>query len=271
MSEKSFIRKDNTYLLYLYDLARAHKFPHAVILQCSDEKFCEEIALKIAENSLCTGKTKPCGECSNCVKMKNGFHPDVNVIDSHGAGTSIKIEDIRFIRDDAHIVSNEGGYKFYIIKKSQFMTLQAQNAFIKILEEPPEKVIFILLCESDTGLLDTVKSRSQIFRFDKDLSFDEKPLHTELAEKLALSASEKDICGIMEYTSKIPNDRKLFKSILESLISQILSMYSCGNFDKVDRKSFLMNIEEIRDLLKLVDKNVNFNLLVCYLCACLQF
>lgn len=271
MSERGFIKNDNTHLSVLYDLARAHKFPHAVILQCLDEKFCEEIALEIAEILLCTENIKPCGKCSNCVKMKSGFHPDVNVIASQGAGKSIKVEDIRFIRDDAHVVSNEGGYKLYIIKNSQLMTLQAQNAFIKILEEPPEKVIFMLLCESDVGLLDTVKSRSQIFRFDRDLNSTEKPLYIELAEKLALAASEKDIYRVMEYTAKIPNDRKLFKNVLESLISQILTMYSCGDFDKVDMKSFVMNIEEIRDLLKLVDKNVNFNLLVCYLCACLQF
>ena len=271
MSERSFIKSDNTHLSVLYDLARAHKFSHAVILQCSDEKFCEKIALEIAEILLCTEDTKPCGKCSNCLKMKSGFHPDVNIIASQGTGTSIKVEDIRFMRDDAYIVSNEGGYKLYIIKNSQLMTLQAQNAFIKILEEPPEKVIFMLLCESDVGLLDTVRSRSQIFRFDRDLNSKEKPLHIEFAEKLALTASEKDVYGIMEYTAKIPNDRKLFKNILESLISQILIMYSRGDFDKVDMKSFITNIEEIRDLLKLVDKNVNFNLLVCYLCACLQF
>lgn len=269
MSEKKLIKNDDTYLNILYDSAREHKFPHAVIFECSDEKICEEIALKIAENSLCTGNNKPCGECLNCIKMKSGYHPDVNIISPQGTGKSIKIEDIRFIRDDAYIISNEGGYKFYIIKNAESMTVQAQNAFIKILEEPPEKVIFILLCESAGSLLDTVKSRSQIFKLDEN--FEESSESIILAKDLVKAAVKRDGCEIIRCAARIPNDRKIFKSIVQYTLSELLRMYSNSEFDVVNSKEFVNNLEEIRCVSQFVDKNVNFNLLVCYFCACLQF
>lgn len=263
------MKNDNTYLNVLYDLAVEHKFPHAVILECSSEKICEEAALKIAEISLCTGNTKPCGKCSNCIKMKSGYHPDVSIISPQGTGKSIKIEDIRFIRDDAYIVSNEGGYKFYLIKNAESMTVQAQNAFIKILEEPPEKVIFLLLCASAGALLDTVKSRSQIFKLDEN--FEESSESITLAKDLVQAAVKKDACEVIRCAAKIPNDRKIFKDVVQCTLSELLSMYSNGDFDSVNSKEFIKNIEEIRCVSQLIDKNVNFNLLVCYFCACLQF
>lgn len=270
MSSKDLIKNNDTYSGILCDMAREHKFPHAVILECSDCKVCEETALEAAKIFLCKSGDKPCGKCLNCIKMKSGYHPDVNLICPRGVGKSIKVEDIRSIRNDAYIASNEGSYKFYIIKNAEFMTVQAQNAFIKILEEPPEKVVFMLLCEYSSTLLDTVKSRSQIFKLCKDLNSKENSRSMDIAKNLTRAASQRDICGILTHASQIPNDRKLLKSIIQDTILELLKMYSDGIFDSFDRKKFINSLEEIKRLPQLVDKNVNFNLLVCYFCACLR-
>lgn len=264
------MKNDDTYSSILYDMAREHKFPHAVILECSDCKICEETALEAAKIFLCKSEDKPCGKCPNCVKIKSGYHPDVNLVCPQGSGKSIKVEDIRSVRNDSYIASNEGSYKFYIIKNAEFMTVQAQNSFIKILEEPPEKVVFILLCESSSALLDTVRSRSQIFRLCKGLNSKENSKSMDIAENLARAASQRDVCEVLTHASKIPNDRKLLKSIIQDTILELLKMYSDGIFDSFDKKRFISSLEEIKRLLQLVDNNVNFNLLVCYFCACLR-
>ena len=270
MPSKDFMKNNDTYSNVLCSMAREHKFPHAVILECPDCKICEETALKVAKIFLCKSEDKPCDRCSDCVKMKSGYHPDVNLICPRGTGKSIKVEYIRSVRNDAYIASNEGSYKFYIIKNAEFMTVQAQNAFIKILEEPPEKVVFMLLCESSSTLLDTVKSRSQIFGLCKDLNSEEDSKSLSIAKNLAQSAAERDVCGILTHASKIPNDRKLLKNIIQDTISELLKMYSNGSFDSFDIKKFIDNLEEIKRLPQLADKNINFNLLVCYFCACLR-
>lgn len=269
------MRKDNfnenTYTDIFCDMVKSHKIPHAMIIEYPDVENCIKVALSIVSTALCEASTAPCGKCPNCVKIRSGYHPDVKVVASRGNEKSIKVDDIRFIRDDAYILSNEGGYKFYIIKNAEFMTVQAQNAFIKILEEPPEKVIFILLCESSGGLLDTVKSRCQIFKLNVNSDFEETSDSLNFAKKITEAVIRKDICKIMEYGAKIPNDRKFFKGVIQHTISLLLDAYSHGDLIAKDPKEFVGNLEEIKSLIKYNESNVNFNLLVSYFCACLQF
>jgi DNA polymerase-3 subunit delta' len=106
----------------------------------------------------CTGSgEKPCGVCPSCHKIFGGGHPDVITVDSDKATVPIKV--IREMQADAFIRPNEGNKKVYLIPRAQDMQAPAQNALLKLLEEPPEYCVFLLMTDNAEKLLTTVRSR----------------------------------------------------------------------------------------------------------------
>jgi DNA polymerase-3 subunit delta' len=107
----------------------------------------------------CTGNgERPCGVCPNCHKIFGGGHPDVITVDSDKATVPIKV--IREMQADAYIRPNEGNKKIYLIPRAQDMQAPAQNALLKLLEEPPEYCVFLLMTDNAEKLLTTVRSRA---------------------------------------------------------------------------------------------------------------
>ena len=94
----------------------------------------------------CEGRSGkiPCGVCSGCRKALEGVHPDIITVDDpdHKAMT---VDPIRAARSDMFIRPNEGKRKIYIIPRGQDMNESAQNALLKILEEPPDYGVFLIL------------------------------------------------------------------------------------------------------------------------------
>ena len=117
------------------------------------------LAREFAAAAECTGGGFPCVSCSQCHKVLSGIHPDVIEL-SPEDGKQIPVDEIRRkICSDVSILPNEGKRKIYIITQAQAMNLQAQNAFLRTLEEPPSYVLFLLLSENPEGLLPTIRSR----------------------------------------------------------------------------------------------------------------
>jgi DNA polymerase-3 subunit delta' len=109
--------------------------------------------------------SRPCGGCLSCRKFDSGNHPNIQYIRPSGA--SIKIKQIREIISDVSKKPYENGYKVVIIDEADKMTQDAQDAFLKTLEEPPEATVFILLAQNSNSLLPTVLSRCQVFYMRK--------------------------------------------------------------------------------------------------------
>lgn len=108
----------------------------------------------------CTGSgQKPCGQCPHCHKIFGEGHPDVIWVDSDKATLPVKAIREKLI-EDAYIMPNEGVRKIYIIPRAQDMQSAAQNALLKILEEPPAYCSFLLLTNASEKLLGTIRSRS---------------------------------------------------------------------------------------------------------------
>lgn len=105
----------------------------------------------------------PCGHCRNCNKILGDKSPDVRLIGKHEKA-SIGVEDVRFLRSDVLLPPNDLSYRFYIIEDAQDLTIQAQNALLLTMEEPPDYVVFLLLCDNSANLLETIKSRAPIWR-----------------------------------------------------------------------------------------------------------
>ena len=103
----------------------------------------------------------PCSKCDSCLSMLNREHPDFIEID---AASNTGVDNVRNILESASFVSIGGGAKIYLIDEAHMLSRAAFNAFLKILEEPPEKVFFILATTELQKIPETVRSRAfQVF------------------------------------------------------------------------------------------------------------
>ena len=110
----------------------------------------------LAAAILCRGENTPCLSCNSCRKVLGDTHPDcITVEDREHKNLPVRI--VREARADMYVMPNEGSHKVYIFP--QEMGIEGQNALLKILEEPPEYGVFILLSDNPEKLLPTVRSR----------------------------------------------------------------------------------------------------------------
>ena len=105
----------------------------------------------------------PCLECPACQKVLEDKCPDIHLIGRDGKA-SIGVDAVRFLRQDVLIPPNDLDTKIYIIEDAHTMTVQAQNALLLTLEEPPSYVLFLLLCDEADALLETIRSRAPVLR-----------------------------------------------------------------------------------------------------------
>lgn len=124
-----------------------------------------EAAKLFAAALVCAGNNPPCTQCNACTMAKAGTHPDINFITSPDGKKNITVDVIRTIAKDAYTKPYESKKKVYIITYGDEMNEQAQNAFLKILEEPPEYAVFIILAENHETLLVTIRSRCTMIHF----------------------------------------------------------------------------------------------------------
>lgn len=133
---------------------------HAYLLNGELRSGKEFIAKIFAAALQCNHETdKPCQNCPSCAKAFSGNHPDIIFV-THEKPNTIGVEDIRTkINNDIVIKPYHGPYKIYIMNEAEKMTVQAQNALLKTLEEPPAYAVIILLTTSTEALLPTIISR----------------------------------------------------------------------------------------------------------------
>ena len=116
------------------------------------------------------GGTEPCQKCDSCKKALGKNHPDIIMVNHEKPGT-ISIDEIREqVIHDVAIKPYSSPHKIYIIPDAEMMTVQAQNALLKTIEEPPQYAVFILLTENADVLLPTINSRCVMLklRYIKD-------------------------------------------------------------------------------------------------------
>ena len=118
------------------------------------------LALDLACALNCDDPGPPCGGCRSCRRIIEGKHADVVTLDLHSR-TEIGIDDIRGLHHLAHLPPYEGSHKVFIIEDAEYMSTEAANSLLKILEEPPPQIIWLLLAVEEARLLPTIISRCQ--------------------------------------------------------------------------------------------------------------
>ncbi len=132
---------------------------HAVLIEGEKGIGKSKLALWLAKAMLCKGEFKPCGVCSSCKKADANSHPDIIVLEDKENKQSFGIKPIRAMKEELYIAPNESNQKVYLIFNGEKMTAEAQNAFLKSLEEPPAFARFIITCDNRKSLLETIISR----------------------------------------------------------------------------------------------------------------
>lgn len=210
----------------------------------------------------CTGAAadKPCGTCSSCIRTGSGNHPNIETV--RPTGQSIKIKQIRQIISDAARKPFESGYKVIIIESAEKMTHDAQDAFLKTLEEPPANTVFLLLAENHNLLLPTIISRCQVYQF-KPVDMNE--MKDFISQKYDFSPSEIETAvrhskGAIGNALELLNNKESLKArdsfmeILEKAVmgngSEALLLASTAVPDREEAERFLeFSMVWFRDLM----------------------
>lgn len=145
---------------YIRNAVTENKVSHAYILNGERGSGKKMLANLFATTLLCEKQgPDPCNACHSCHQAESGNHPDIIRV-THEKPSTISVDDIRRqVNEDIQIKPYQGPYKIYIIAEADLMTVQAQNALLKTIEEPPAYAVIFLLTENAEALLPTITSR----------------------------------------------------------------------------------------------------------------
>lgn len=177
---------------HLKSAMKLNKISHAYIFNGEKGSGKKMLANAFAKMLECEGEgEKPCGRCRSCKQAESGNHPDIiRVI--HEKPNTIGIEDIREqLIGDIQIKPYQSKYKVYIVPDAEKMTVQAQNALLKTIEEPPAYAVILFLTANASAFLPTILSRCVVLNM--------KPVPDEevrkyLMEHVEVPDYQADVC-----------------------------------------------------------------------------
>lgn len=183
-------------------LTQAQKVPNALLFHGNHGTRRKEAAFLFSKQLNCLeDNSNPECSCRSCKKIDSGLHPDIHLVSLPSKKKNITIAQIREAGLAISNKPNEATYRMVLICDADTMNVQAQNALLKILEEPPSNTFFILLAQKLSLLLPTIISRCRKIGF-KSLSdkmieqclvqqHDQDPLLARIASKTAVSNLER--------------------------------------------------------------------------------
>lgn len=239
-------------ITHLENAMELGKISHAYIL--SGEKGCGKklLADVFAEALQCEADgVEPCKNCHSCKQAESGNHPDIIHV-THEKPNSISVEDIREqIVNDVQIKPYNGRFKVYIVPDAEKMTVQAQNALLKTIEEPPAYAVILLLANNASALLPTILSRCVMLSLKPVADVQVKKY---LMEHVMIPDYEADVCvafaqgnigkAVQLATSENFNEIKisalhLLKNVSKMEIPDIIATVKAVSEFKMDIQDYL--------------------------------
>ncbi len=268
----------------LENVVKHNRVPHGVVLESKHPDLIDKYTALLCKWAVCTGDNKPCNStdlCPQCRKVSSGNHPDIYTAQVSGKTEIVNVEEIRKICNDTYIKPNEANIKVYILPNADKMQHQAQNAFLKVLEEPPQNILFILCCTNAGQLLGTIRSRVTIYNLDIDGISDDSQVAEaiERAEKIIMALTKSKGYDLLCAIGELGNNRAIAKAVVEQLNILISNAVKCKitgtQCSNVQQKLVdnvetinLMNMIHILDTATLrLKSNINMNLFTAWLCA----
>ena len=179
---------------YIQNAVTADAVSHAYILNGERGSGKKLLANLFAMSMQCQNRAEDgdaCGKCQSCKQAMSGNHPDIIRV-THEKPNSISVDDIRTqVNDDIVIRPYSSKYKVYIIADADMMTVQAQNALLKTIEEPPSYAVIMLLTENAELLLPTIRSRCVMMKLR---NIKDQLVKKYLMEQLEVPDYKADVC-----------------------------------------------------------------------------
>lgn len=226
----------NDIIEYIQNAVSQDKVSHAYILNGERGSGKKMLADLFAMTLQCEEHTpSPCGECHSCKQAKSGNHPDIIHV-KHEKPNTISVDDIRTqVNNDIVIKPYSSPHKIYIIPEADLLSVQAQNALLKTIEEPPAYAVIFLLTENAESLLPTIMSRCVMLKLR---NIKTTLIKKYLMEQMQIPDYQADICAAFaqgnmgraimlassEYFNEIKEEAlQLLRHINEMEISEIVS------------------------------------------------
>ena len=266
---------------FLETRAKTHTLPQTLLLEGGEEDVRRALAQDIASAIVCrSGEEAPCGVCAACKKSASGNHPDILLYAPEKKNAQFKVEVCRRIRQDAFVVPNDGDCKVYILEDSQNMNDSSENALLKILEEPPAGVYFILTCDSRAAMLPTVLSRAVVVSLQgarTAFSAETVQAAEAIADALCAGSEWTLLCA----TAPLQKDRDEIRNVLACLavlFTDALCVQCGGNAPtaaqdtakvlakRLPKQKLYAAFRETQALLQSAERNANTNLLLTSVC-----
>lgn len=199
----------------LINSIESKNFAHAHLITGEDGIGKSFVALEAAINILGKDSYKEYADIMECSVENNR--------------KSISVEQVREIIEESNKKPYEGNRKVIILHKADKMTIQAQNAFLKTIEEPPEGVFILLLCENQEKILDTIKSRCQVHKLRK------------------LSESEIDEFIYNKYPNISEDERKAVKAFADGVPGRVIKFIDNDSFKEIREKliKIMMDVNNV--------------------------
>ncbi|MGN0635192.1 MAG: hypothetical protein ACI4I5_03130 [Acutalibacteraceae bacterium] len=258
------------------------KLSHAILLEGGSQEKRHAFARTVAKALVCSGKAVPCDICADCIKANADSHPDILFYAGGATVGSFKVDTVREIRRVASVLPNEAERKVFVLENTQAMAAGAQNALLKILEEPPYYVHFILTCPSQSAMLDTVLSRVTVYTCPQE----QNETNTADLEKARTVASSilknvavKKEWDVLKETAQFEKDKDFFtlccqemRSLAElALVNKVADLPADETVEQISSlfpKSKLISVIDVcANTLDSIQKNLNGNLLITLFCA----
>lgn len=254
----------------LGDLMDSGHFPHALIIEGEQGLGKRTLAKLLVCALVCRKESKPCMNCPQCHKVMQGIHPDIFEHSAQGGANSFHVDVVRDVISNAYLQPNEADYKVYILGNADCMNTSAQNALLKVLEEPPEYVIFILTVSAKSKMLETVLSRSIVVSLegvDTDEAVNYVSSHFENTDlKLFRSNIETFNGNIGKALNAMQEGRiseltKVCADMCSALVNdnEYALLTACSAFQK-DRQSIIFAMEFLKNIFRdalVCNKNEN--------------
>ena len=238
---------------------KSGRIPHSFLIEGGSFEERTKTALYLAKCIVCEGEEKPCDNCRQCKITDSASNTDIIFLEPEEKKKFISVGQIRSVRADAFVKPHSAEKKIYIIKNAELMNEQAQNALLKILEEPPASVVFILLSPSRTLQLITIVSRCSTFMIAKESDCDEQTLSD--AKKIIDLLFDSKYYEMLKELRPYEKDRLKAEKLLRSMQSVCISVIKDGSASNYRKKALSLIYGQIDRYVELIGLNVNMSLL----------
>lgn len=211
----------------LWQDLRSGKIAHAYLLAGYAPEAKREVVPLFVQGLLCTDPEQgmPCGVCTSCRAWERRAHPDYHFLEPDGS--SLKTEQVRLWRPFFQYGPQLGRHHLFLLKRPELLTPPAANSLLKVLEEPLEQTVFLLVTEDERGILPTILSRCRVVIFRQEEAAGElgDTLDIRQVEEILMIIREGRPSELLRKIRLLGNDRARARDLLTYLLAEFEREY----------------------------------------------